>query len=251
MTQIGEAVAIIPPGGKEKCVFCQKDHQEKKAAAKSTFDRDMTKLKKEGRAYSIENYSSYYPGANLPPLVEWEADILKTGGYKAAAHHCIALKTVSNHKISGELKEAGYNPNRGSNCSWLPYSQIQFSRARAYKKPMQKHRGGHTDAYFDKVLEHVDNVSKLIKNDFCDNEKTADKETLLRYMGLEEESIWRGLAKHKMRAYHLYNTSYLNPDAKWGEHDYEKGKTEHDVIGMPSTADDAKAENESSDDPED
>ena len=250
MTQIGESVAIIPPGGTEKCVFCHKDHQKKKAASKHNFARDMGMLKKEGRAYSIQNYSSYYPGANIPPLTEWQSDISLTGGYKAAAHHCIALKTVSDHESSGELKEAEYNPNRGSNCSFLPYSKIQFSRARAYNKPLQKHRGGHTDAYFDKVREHLDRVGKLIKADFCDNEQTADKATLLYYMQLQESAIWRGLAKHKMKAYHLYNTSYLDPDAPWGDHEYEEGKSKEDVIGSASTPDDEIAEHESADDPE-
>lgn len=250
MTQIGETVAIIPSGGTEKCVFCQKNHQQEKAAGAHKFERDMDMLKKQGRTYSIANYADRYPGAHLPPLVEWQSDITHTGGYKAAAHHCIALKTASAHEISGELNEAGYNPNRGSNCSWLPYSKIQFSRARAYNKPLQKHRGGHTDAYFDKVLEHLDKVGKMIKNDFCDKDKTADKAILLEYMEIQEKAIWQGLAKHKMKAYHLYNTSYLDPDATWGTHEYEEGKTKQDVIGSPSTIDDADAENESADDPE-
>lgn len=250
MTQIGETVAIIPTGGTEKCVFCQKNHQQEKAAVKHKFAREMEMLKKEGRAYSITHYSSHYPGVNMPPLVMWQSDITLTGGYKAAAHHCIALKTASDHEISGELNEAGYNPNRGSNCSWLPYSKIQFSRARAYQKPLQKHRGGHTDTYFDKVLEHLDRVGKLIEKDFCNNKKTADKAMLLYYMELQEKAIWQGLAKHKMKAYHLYNTSYLDPNADWGTHEYEEGKTQQDVIGSPSTTDDETAENESADDPE-
>lgn len=250
MTQIGESIAVIPPGGKEKCAFCGRDHQKEKAAEEHNFPRDMKTLKKEGRIYSIDKYSSYYPGTGLPPLVEWEREITKTGGYKAAAHHCIALKTVSAHEISGELNDAGYDPNRGSNCSWLPYSTVQFSRARAYDRPLQKHRGGHAKTYFDKVLEHLDKVSKLVKAEFCYEEKTADKATLLYYMELQERRIWRGLANARMKAYHLYNNSYLDPDVPWGYYEQEKGKTKEDLIGMPSPPDDEAAESESSEDPE-
>ena len=250
MTQVGESIASIPPGGKEKCAFCQKNHQENKPAGRFNFPRNMATLKKEGRAWSIQHYSRYYPGVNAPPLVEWQSDISKTGGYKAAAHHCIALKTASQHEISGELNDAGYDPNRGSNCSWLPYSKIQFSRARAYNKALQKHRGGHTDAYFGKVLDHLDKVAKLVKADFCDKDNLTDKKTLLYFMELQERSIWQGLAKANMKAYHLYNNSYLDPDADWETFDYEKGKSKQDVIGIPATSDDDKAEQESAEDPE-
>ncbi|HWV13823.1 MAG TPA: AHH domain-containing protein [Cellvibrio sp.] len=249
MSQIGESIAVIPPGGKEKCCFCGKDHQQKKAAAKADFPRNMSMLKSQGRAYSIANYSGRYPGDNMAPLVEWQADITKTGGYKAAAHHCIALKSVSQHKISGELKAAGYDPNRGSNCSWLPYSSEQFSRARAYSKPLQKHRGGHTDAYFAKVLEHIKQVEKLIATDFCSENETASKQALLEYMEAQEKKIWLGIATASDNAYHLYNTSYLDPDADWGSFDFEGGRKKQDVVGS-SIDPDAGAEAASADDPE-
>jgi hypothetical protein len=252
MTQIGESVSVIPPGGKEKCVFCKKDHQHSEKAAKADFPRDMSKLKKEGRVYSISNYSSHYPGVNMPPLVEWaKKDVTKTGGYKAAAHHCIALKSVSQHEISGELKEAGYDPNRGSNCSWLPYSKPQFSRARAYNKALQKHRGGHTNSYFEKVVEHLDKVSKLTADEFCNEDETTSKEDLLYFMELQEKAIWRGLSNSFMNAYHLYNVSYLDPKAAWGSFEYENGKSKADVKGAPPPSiDDEQAESESSEDPE-
>ncbi len=32
MTQMGESVAVILPGGKEKCAFCDKDHQKEEKA---------------------------------------------------------------------------------------------------------------------------------------------------------------------------------------------------------------------------
>lgn len=252
MTQLGEGISVvIDKPGNEKCVFCKKDHQDTKKAGPAKFERDMTKLKNEGRAYTIENYSSRYPAIDIPPLVKWEKDITKTGGYKAAAHHCIALKCASKHELSGEFKAAGYDPNRGSNCSWLPYSQVQFSRARAYLKPLQKHRGGHTDAYFEKVDEHLDKITKLIKKKFCTDNKKAGKETMLNYLLLQEKDIWQGLADPGMNAYHLYNKSYLDPKAGWGTFDYEKGKTEGEVKGTPSPADDDnKAEKESKNDPE-
>lgn len=251
MTQIGESIAIIPPGGKEKCCFCGKDHQEKKAAPKAEFARNMSMLKSQGREYSIANYSGAYPGIDKAPLVEWETDINKTGGYKAAAHHCIALKSASKHVISGELKAAGYDPNRGSNCSWLPFSSLQFSRARAYGKALQKHSGGHTAAYFTKVDLHIDRAAKLIKNNFCDEDQQGSKAELLEYMLIQERALWSGLSKHQLKSYHLYNHSYLDPTADWGKFPAEVGKTSAELIADGSIAvDDAAAEIESANDPE-
>lgn len=251
MTQLGELVSVIPPDGPEQCIFCGSAHQDEKPADAHTFNRDMSKLKRDGRTFCKESRSAYYPGEAMAPLVEWEQDIGKTGGYKAAAHHCIALKCASKHKLSGELKEAGYDPNRGENCCWLPYSQVQFSRARAYQKPLQKHRGGHTDAYFEKVDEHLDRVAKLVAGKFCMANLKASAEVLLMFLGAQEKSIWSGLATPHMGAYHLYNQSYLDPMAPWGTFDPEMGKTPQDVIkaGSPPL-DDVAAEAASTDDPE-
>jgi hypothetical protein len=257
MSQIGEGVSAILPDGKEKCVFCDKEHQQDKAANSHTFQRNMDKLKKEGRSYTITSGRvSRYPSEDLPPLVEWEKNITKTGGYKAAAHHCIALKSVSKHEMSGELKEGGYDPNGGNNCSWLPYSKVQFTRARAYNKPLQKHRGGHTEVYFDKVTEHLDKVALNVEDNFCSDNKKADKEILLRLMAVQENALWNGLANPRMQAYHLYNTSYLAPEKEWGTFDTEKKANgdlidKDEIIGAPSSIiDDDLAEKESENDPE-
>lgn len=253
MAQIGENISIaIDTDGVEKCVFCGKNHQDEQAASPTTFSRDMAKLKREGREYTIENYASFYPSVEAPPLVEWDKDNII--GYKAAAHHCIALSSVSNHSISGELKKAGYDPNRGSNCSWLPYSKLQFIRARAYEKPLQKHRGGHTQAYFNRVSIHIKNVSKRVKNNFCLLEEKISYEELLEYMEVEENNIWRGIASSKLKAYHLYNHSYLEPSlsaAPWGAYSDEEGKEKTDIfIELSDLDDDVLAENDSRDDPE-
>lgn len=254
MTQIGEAVAIALPGDdKQKCVFCQKDHQEEEPAGPHEFPRNMGTLKKDGRKATRENgtRSPRYPGTDLPPLVEWQADISKTGGYKAAAHHCIALKCASKHKLSGEFNEAGYDPNNGNNCCWLPYSKLQFSRARAYEAPLQKHRGGHTNAYFEKVDDHLDKVRISISKYFCNIDKQASKKHLLKFLEVQENSIWGGITSSVMTAYHLYNDSYLDPLAPWGSFDAEKNKSKADVIGAPTpAADDSDAESESAEDPE-
>lgn len=254
MTQITLGVAVaLPEAANEKCVFCGKQHQDEKAAGTENFDRDMTKLKNEGRSTTIEkgNRLSKYPSATMAPLVKWEKDINKTEGYKAAAHHCIALKCVSGHKMSGELKAAGYNPNNGNNCIWLPYSKPQFSRARAYNRPLQKHRGGHTDAYFKKVTKHVNFVLKLMKDKFCTNKKKGDKESLLRFIEDQEDAIWNGVANPMMSAYHLYNESYLDPYAPWGSFDYEKGLEPEDIKGKSTPQhDDDDAESDNKDDTE-
>jgi hypothetical protein len=153
--------------------------------------------------------------------------------------------------MSGELKEAGYDPNRGSNCFWLPYSAVQFTRARAYGKALQKHRGGHTDAYFERVLRHVDKVAKLVKAKYCDKKEKAEIERLLYFIELQEVKIWRGLADGKLKAYHLYNSSYLNPNTPWGDFPDEVGKSLEDIKYIPSrVVDDKNAETESYDDPE-
>ncbi len=251
MTQVGEGVSISVEGPK-KCIFCGQTHQKEKPAPKHTFPRDMNKLKSEGRKHTKVTGARKmkYPSDKLAPLVEWQQDILATGGYKAAAHHCIALKSASEHAISGELNEAGYDPNRGSNCCWLPYSAAQFTRARAYEKPLQKHRGGHTNAYFDKVKEHLDELQKRIGEEFCFKEPLS-KEDVLDLAEMEEDDIWDGLTDPEMDAYHLYNTSYLEPRAPWGTFPAEKYMQKSDIIGTLSPVeDDNNAENESENDPE-
>jgi len=257
MTQIGESVALIVDtgGDKETCIFCESDHQEDEAAPAHKFERSMYKLKREGRVETIAlGRSPKYPDEAKPPLVEWSKDISTTGGYKAAAHHCVALKTASEHRISGELKEAEYDPNDGSNCIWLPYSKLQFIRARAYSKPLQKHRGGHTDQYFTTVKKHIDKVADNISGKFCSENNKASKEILLRYIKAEEKHIWMGVASAFIPAYQLYNASFLDPQAPWGTHDEEIGKTKADYLGLPvapaQMADDEAAEAESADDPE-
>lgn len=257
MTQIGESVTVIVGSdATEKCVFCEKDHQDEKAAGPASFPRNMSKLKSEGRTETIgkDGRVARYPSSDRPPLVEWSRDISKVGGYKAAAHHCIALKTVSNHRISGELKEAGYDPNNGYNCIWLPYSQGQFVRARAYYKPLQKHRGGHTDQYFTTVKKHVDKIGDDVAKKFCTESKKASKERLLRYTQNAERWVWMGVASASDVAYHLYNTSYLDPTKPWGWYDEEKGRSRADVLAdandPAALADDAKAAAESAEDPE-
>lgn len=250
MAQVGESVAVIPPGGTQKCVFCEKDHQDKKAASKHTFARDMSQLKREGRAHSIEHYSGRYPGDRLPPLTEWSKEISTTGGYKGAAHHCVALKTASAHRMSGELKAAGYEPNQGSNCMWLPYSRTQFIRARAYQRALQKHRGGHTDAYFQTVARQIEAVAALIEKKFCPDER-PDKASVIRFMKQKEGQIWLGISNSVKSEYHLYNASYLDPKKPWGFYDEENGLDHEDYLGHPTSIDDDEAaEQESADDPE-
>ena len=235
MTQLGESVAVsIGGGGTEKCIFCGADHQDEKPADAHKFDRDMSKLKREGRDQTCElGRAGRYPTEDKPPLVEWSKDLGSTGGYKAAAHHCVALKTASEHRISGELNEAGYDPNEGSNCIWLPYSRLQFIRARAYSKPLQKHRGGHTDQYFKTVKNHVDNVADLVAKGFCANDNKAPKEKLVRLMKTQENLLWLGVSTASIPAYQLYNTSFLRPNVPWGHYDEEKGKTKATTWGCP------------------
>ena len=254
MTQLGEGVAVAATGP-EKCVFCERTHQDQKPAPSHTFPRDMDKLKKEGRSQAEPlGRTSRYPSKDKPPLSGWESDIEKTGGYKAAAHHCIALKSVSGHMISGELHCAGYDPNEGSNCIWLPYSRVQFIRARAYLKALQKHRGGHTDQYFKTVEKHVDTVADSVAKKFCATDTKATKEALLRYIKGQEGRVWLGVAQATDVAYHLYNTSFLNPKADWGTYDEEQSLSREDYLGLPpdprTVADDQSAETESADDPE-
>ncbi len=233
MTQLGEgvAIAVLPPGGKEDCVFCHQAHQEEKAAGPHEFARDMGMLKKQGRAHTLSTERvAKYPDPTLPPLVEWSSDITATGGYKAAAHHCIALKTASEHRLSGELHEAGYDPNRGSNCIWLPYSRPQFIRARAYDRPLQKHRGGHTNEYFETVAKQLDQLASLINQSFCAQNKQASRDRFMQYMLAREGAVWLGVANAVQKAYWLYNESYLEPRALWGHFVPEEKRPEGSPI---------------------
>jgi len=252
MTQLGEGVAmsIDAPAGPEKCIFCGKTHQDEKAASAHTFPRVMSTLKDGGRAYTKDAKSGrslYYPAVDKPPLVEWNSGI-PTGGYKAAAHHCIALKTASNHKLSGEIHAAGYDPNRGSNCIWLPYSRPQFIRARALGRGLQKHRGGHTDAYFQTVAKHLDRLSTFVATTFCPSQEVCSKDEFLEVITTQENQIWNGVAKVVQNDYKLYNESYLDFKAMWGSFDEEKGHSSQDILG--AVPNDGSAESDSAEDPE-
>lgn len=256
MTQIGEGVGpgVLSGAGDEECIFCGEDHQDEEPEPPHNFPRDMGKLKKEGRSYTKSNArGAKYPDVGMPPLVEWSSDITETGGYKAAAHHCIALKTASEHKLSGEMHAAGYDPNRGSNCIWLPYSRQQFVRARAYLKPLQKHRGGHTDQYFLKVKAHLDQVLKLVEEAVCPDEE-ATKDMLLTFLSAQENALWSGVANPFAAAYHLYNDSYLEPMAPWGSFAPEEvnlnGKPLSRAEVLRIKPNDGSAEAESAEDPE-
>ncbi len=250
MTQLGEGVAIgLAPAGDKPCVFCQESHQDKKKAPAHNFPRAMSKLKSEGRQVTLAtDRKAFYPGIAMSPLVEWSSNIQLTGGYKAAAHHCIALKTASDHRLSGEIHEAGYDPNRGGNCIWLPYSLPQFIRARAYGRGMQKHRGGHTDQYFETVAKHLDLLAQQVENKFCAQDKKCSKEEFLALITQRETDIWVGVAMVPSNSYKLYNQSYLDFRAPWGSFDDENGHSTGEILG--ATPHDEGAEQESAEDPE-
>lgn len=255
MAQIGEnvAVSIEPTENPQKCIFCQKDHQDEKEEAPHPYqnEKNTKNLKKNGQQYIKEMHSIHYPDVDKPPLVNWSKDIRESGGYKAAAHHCIATKVLHNHTFSGELKKIGYDPDRGSNCILLPYSKRQFSRARALNKPLQKHRGGHTGAYYEIVDEHLANLARKVEQKFCKDNKKADKETILRWMGIEERHIFNGVRSVIQEAYRLYNTSYLNPRQNWGSYDWEKGITENAYLDdKEDFTEESNAELENQDDPD-
>lgn len=244
-----------------QCIFCHADHQDEEAAPPHTFNRQgMDKLKREGRAECKANRSNFYPGESMAPLEPWVAG--KTAiGYKAAAHHCLALSTVSEHRISGELHAAGYDPNRGTNCIWLPYSATQFSKARAYDKPLQKHRGRHTSSYFNAVKKHIDHVADRVGVIFCTRKMKIPKERLLRYMLHQEHVVWHKIASAKDTDYHLYATSFQDPHAPWGTYEKEsvsknekesvsKKKFRQKNLTAAEIAEDEKIGSESENDPE-
>jgi hypothetical protein len=257
LSQIGESVSIDIDTSKPKieCVFCGKKHQDEAAAEPYKFKKSMKTLKENGRKISQTIFSRLiaYPQQNIPPLVEWSSNsnLTSIGGYKAAAHHCIAFSKIDNHKISGELHKAGYDPNGGYNCIWLPYSRKQFIRARAYGKGLQKHRGGHTKQYFITVEKHIDRISDNVKKKFCFSDKKVSKALLIKYISLQEQSLWRGVASAKIPAYQLYNNSFLDPNVDWGTYNEEKDITKDEYLGIeiPFSDDDA-AEQESKEDPE-
>lgn len=252
MTQVGESVTVFIPEdqGPEKCVFCEKDHDNEKPST-HTFPRDMSKLKREGRDFCKQKRLSRYVSMDAPPLVEWGPDI--TIGFKAAAHHCIALETISKHRISGKAKKAGYDPNRGSNCVWLPYNRNQFSRARAHGKPLQKHSGGHLDGYFKTVETFLEQVAGKVIREFCTQSKGLDKASFDRYMLGIEGQIWVGVSRAVQDKYRLHGDGvFQDCNAEWGTFDEENGLTRASFLKSSGsgTPKDNSAESSSSDDPE-
>ena len=253
MTQISLGVSVsLPSDAKEKCVFCDKDHQDEKASSSKFGKKNTKNLKKKGQGESKENSVrlGFYLDIEEPPLVDWGKKITPKG-YKAAAHHCLAYKCVVEHKIQGELKDAGYDPDGGHNCILLPYSNEQFSRARALGKPMQKHSGGHTNNYFSSVDKHLDKIANLVNKKFCSNNQKATKEKLCRYAEIQENVIWYSVARPKRSAYQLYNASYRDPEANWGVFDKEKNHTIEEYLKIPvPVQSDNNAESINEDDPE-
>lgn len=245
MTQVGEGTQVtiisIEVGQGKECVFCGKSHQDEDPLEKFTFKRNMQKLKNEGRSVTIAGSRAMrYPGEDKPPLTDWKSDpLLKSGGYKAAAHHCIALSTLSDHEISGELHAAGYDPNNGNNCIWLPYNQEQFMRARAYGpfRGMQKHRGKHAGTYFEMVKSHLGRVTQLVELGFCKHQRKVSKGRLLRYMRYTENNLWGHVANATDTAYFLYTeSSFLDPRPPWGAYPEEEGITETEYLGADTSA---------------
>lgn len=257
MTQIALGVSIDIPStdNPEECVFCGQKHQDEKPADPVDFlsSKSTKNLKSNGQAYILGNHSTYYHDSSKPPLVDWQKDILSTGGFKAAAHHCMATKVMHKHKISGELKQAGYDPDRGSNCILLPYSNKQFSRARAMSlaKPLQKHSGGHTNEYYKQVDKHLKKISQNIEKRFCPNKK-VDNETILRWMRIEESRIFNALIRIPKKAYQLHNDAFLDPRAKWGTHnDEQKYTTDGYLLEKEDYQVESQAEHINEHDPDD
>jgi len=261
MTQVGEGIAvtlIAKVDDPEECIFCHKKHQDAKPEPPHNYagDKNTKKLKEGGQKYAktVEG-DGLYPDPDRPPLTNWEKIIHKTGGYKAAAHHCLAVKILNKHEISGELKKAGYDCDRGSNCIMLPYSKQQFSRARAYNKigqgqALQKHRGGHTNAYYDTVKKHMKDLAQQVARKFCPTHK-VDAEWLLGLMKVEERRIFNGIVSIASSAYKLYNDSFMAPRADWGTYDWEKGKEPTEYLKLEENlAEEVAAESESAEDPD-
>lgn len=256
MTQLalGVAVVIQKIDNPKECIFCGKEHQDEAAEGPHPYlnSKSTANLKKNGQQYILANRSATYHDLTKPPLVNWQKDILATGGFKAAAHHCIATKVLHNHKISGELKKIGYDPDRGSNCILLPFSNKQFSRVRAMNlaKALQKHSGGHTNEYYKAVELHLKNVAQKIEQKFCPNKK-ADKESVLKWMAAEESKLFRALVNIPKKAYQLHNNAFLDPGAEWGTlNDEHKFTTDGYLLEKEDYAVESQAERLNEDDPD-
>lgn len=229
MSQLGESAfdgSHSPAEGDKLCIFCEEKHQdEERDAVAHEFKKEMSGFKVRGRAYTREsNRRHLYPELDLPPLVEWAGkDIIEIGGYKAAAHHCIAFKTLNAHKLVNEIYASGYDPNRGENCIWLPYSRPQFLRARAYNRGLQKHQGGHSGEYYALIERHLNHVQDRVKSAFCAQRIKCPRNRFLMFLTLREDEIWWSVALVSKTGYRLYADAYLDCSVPWGSFDEEKG----------------------------
>jgi len=86
---------------------------------------------------------------------------------------------------------------------------------------LQKHSGGHLDSYFDKVGLHVEEVGESIAVEFCASQKKADKESVLRYMEVQEKAVFNGIENLVNNAYKLLGDAFLDPNADWGSNSWE------------------------------
>jgi hypothetical protein len=119
--------------------------------------------------------------------------------YPVEAHHAISCSVVQKHAIAQKAIDAGYNVNNGKNCIYLPACFGHMMRDK-----LQRHKGGHFDAYYKKVKEGLDDVWKKNKSkDPCD---PTDRKSILSGLENLQSDIKKKLSGPKPKLW-LYEWS--------------------------------------------
>lgn len=130
-------------------------------------------------------------------------------GHPVQAHHCICCAEIQKHQggATGQLAvKSGYDINRGTNNIFLP---AKFGHMRI--NDQQRHRGGHSQEYYDYVKKGLDPIYTKYKDaDPCKNDE--DRKNILGALTDLESEIKSALSDKDVWLYHwsetLFNEDY-------------------------------------------
>ena len=266
------AVSIVSSGNKEKCIFCHKNHKEKREEELNPheYKRKDDQLTANGRAYikADSQRSRYYPknddGNFVSPLEEpeWSEDVIfktyktKSGkmrpyqskyqlppikGWIAAPHHMNAICCMNGTNglpgvpnVNPWAHQGGYDVNNGGNCIFLPSSASQFFVAYYYWKVRKTGQAlqGHLGAHRKIYFETVWDRLEKIVRYLAKMKWCMDTSTDDKKNELVEKVMFR---IDKLQTWLFFKISALKPDKafKLGAKSYIQIPDESEEFGVP------------------
>jgi hypothetical protein len=174
--EMGEDISIaLDRLKKGECVFCGKDHPEKKSDEVRPTGWTRGEISGVG-GNLLDKKLAIYPGNISPPTQ-----------YRSEGHHCLAFSSfiVDARKapkdrfaaLNHYLKEITYNPNNKNNTIDLPARRVrgdsdrysnfkEFEESVLANKPLQLHIGGHKKEFLDE--------SNILLNDIINSARDQE-----------------------------------------------------------------------------